>query len=129
MGLGLKGKTLLHRTSIDVNIPMVLRLLSANADPRIKDDNGATALIVLLRSPIMNGRSNEGYTIVKELLATHPDLSIRSDSAGDMPLHVATFVGATEVIEMLLKAAADVNVQNRLGQTALHRCCSVEAAK
>ena len=122
-------ETKLHRASVDVDKSLVLELSAAKADPRIKDNNGATALMSLLKSSITDHQSHEVNTIVKELLESHPELSTISDWAGDMPLHLAAFHGATEVIEMLLKAGADVNVQNCLRQTALHRCCSAEAAK
>ena len=84
----------------------------------------------LLKSSITSNPSSEDVcTIVKELLESYSDLTILSDWTGDMPLHLAAFVGATGLIEMLLKAGADANVQNRLGQTALHRCCLVRSSE
>src|SRR5947207_11809086 len=62
-----EGKTSLHHACVDVNMPRVLRLLAAKADPRIKDNNGETALISLLRSLNMCNPSNEVFSIVKEL--------------------------------------------------------------
>nr|XP_020451509.1 oxysterol-binding protein-related protein 1-like isoform X2 [Monopterus albus] len=43
------------------------------------------------------------------------------DSPGWTPLHLACHFGHTDVVEELLKAGADVNLQNNMGDTPLHR--------
>src|SRR5215471_9306401 len=53
------GETKLHRACLDVNKPLVLELLAAKADPRIKDDKGATALMSLLKTPTWYHASEE----------------------------------------------------------------------
>uniref|UniRef100_A0A7N5ZTZ0 Oxysterol-binding protein n=1 Tax=Anabas testudineus TaxID=64144 RepID=A0A7N5ZTZ0_ANATE len=42
------------------------------------------------------------------------------DSLGWTPLHLACYCGHTDVVEELLKAGADVNLQNNMGDTPLH---------
>ncbi|XP_061878640.1 oxysterol-binding protein-related protein 1-like isoform X2 [Entelurus aequoreus] len=55
---------------------------------------------------------------------TSLNLNCRSKSknyAGWTPLHVACYHGNTDVVEELLKAGADVNVQDNMGDTPLHK--------
>eukprot|EP00064_Thunnus_orientalis_P004059 superscaffoldBa00000358_g4070 len=42
-------------------------------------------------------------------------------SSGWTPLHLACYFGHRDVVEELLKAGADVNVQNNMGDTPLHK--------
>ncbi|XP_035025880.1 oxysterol-binding protein-related protein 1 isoform X1 [Hippoglossus stenolepis] len=42
-------------------------------------------------------------------------------SSGWTPLHMASYFGHREVVEELLKAGADVNLQNNMGDTPLHK--------
>ncbi|XP_042284804.1 oxysterol-binding protein-related protein 1-like isoform X3 [Thunnus maccoyii] len=42
-------------------------------------------------------------------------------SSGWTPLHLACYSGHRDVVEELLKAGADVNVQNNMGDTPLHK--------
>uniref|UniRef100_A0A8C7TEG8 Oxysterol-binding protein n=1 Tax=Oncorhynchus mykiss TaxID=8022 RepID=A0A8C7TEG8_ONCMY len=42
-------------------------------------------------------------------------------SAGWTPLHLACYYGHKDVVEELLKAGADVNLQNSMGDTPLHK--------
>nr|XP_043896034.1 oxysterol-binding protein-related protein 1-like isoform X2 [Solea senegalensis] len=42
-------------------------------------------------------------------------------SSGWTPLHMACYFGHRDVVEELLKAGADVNVQNSMGDTPLHK--------
>ncbi|XP_053186704.1 oxysterol-binding protein-related protein 1-like [Scomber japonicus] len=42
-------------------------------------------------------------------------------SSGWTPLHLACYFGHKDVVEELLKAGADVNVQNNMGDTPLHK--------
>ncbi|XP_040910704.1 oxysterol-binding protein-related protein 1-like isoform X2 [Toxotes jaculatrix] len=42
-------------------------------------------------------------------------------SAGWTPLHLACYFGHRDIVEELLKAGADVNLQNNMGDTPLHK--------
>uniref|UniRef100_A0A7N6BTR1 Oxysterol-binding protein n=1 Tax=Anabas testudineus TaxID=64144 RepID=A0A7N6BTR1_ANATE len=57
----------------------------------------------------------------KGLILCHCITVARSkDSLGWTPLHLACYCGHTDVVEELLKAGADVNLQNNMGDTPLH---------
>nr|XP_046265225.1 oxysterol-binding protein-related protein 1-like isoform X2 [Scatophagus argus] len=47
--------------------------------------------------------------------------STSNASTGWTPLHLACYFGHREVVEELLKAGADVNLQNNMGDTPLHK--------
>merc|ERR1711939_281514 len=58
---------------------------------------------------------------VQSLLAAKCDPNAHKDQfTGDVCLHVAANKGRTELVTMLLAGGANVNLQNKLGQTALH---------
>ena len=57
---------------------------------------------------------------VKALLKGNPDLVFSKDEKGVMPLHVAAFVGAKDVVELLLASKADVNAKDNKGHTPLN---------
>ena len=50
----------------------------------------------------------------------NPNIPSTLEVGFNSPLHTACNKGAMEVIEMLVKAGANVNARNQLGQTALH---------
>jgi ankyrin repeat protein len=57
---------------------------------------------------------------VSSLLARHPDLATTPDGRDDHPIHHAARNGDTEVAQLLIQYAADVNAQNRQGHTVLY---------
>ncbi|XP_062260025.1 oxysterol-binding protein-related protein 1-like isoform X2 [Platichthys flesus] len=64
---------------------------------------------------LLGSRTDQGSSL---------NLNCRSSgksSSGWTPLHMASYFGHTEVVEELLKAGADVNLQNNMGDTPLHK--------
>lgn len=63
---------------------------------------------------------NKNFDIVHFLInnGADRDLNVEMDN-GDTPLTIAVSIGNKEIIELLLKHGADINVQNRL-KSALH---------
>ncbi|CAG10951.1 unnamed protein product, partial [Tetraodon nigroviridis] len=45
----------------------------------------------------------------------------KKSNLGWTPLHLASYFGHKDVVEELLKAGADVNLPNNIGDTALHK--------
>jgi ankyrin repeat protein len=68
---------------------------------------------------------------VKGLLETDPALVHARDKDGSTPLHCAAWKGHQQVVELLLKAGADVNAQNtndHWGTTPLHAAAHANQA-
>ncbi len=49
-----------------------------------------------------------------------PDLLNTVDSSGDSALHIAVLKKNLPIVQFLIENGADVNIQNKLGKTALH---------
>lgn len=86
----------------------VARLLQSGVNPNI---------IMRWGTPLLNHAVYYGYTRIADLL-----LSKGADANGNekaIPLHTAVIANHPEIVKLLLKAHADVNKQNKQGQTAL----------
>ena len=84
-------------------------LLSAGADPNVRNRMGATALW----NAALMGR----VEVIGLLIRYGAEINVRSDFA---PLDGAITLGRTEVIEVLLNAGADVDIRSPSGSTPLH---------
>jgi ankyrin repeat protein len=62
---------------------------------------------------------------IKNLLDTNSNLLYCRDTDGNTPLIAATIRGWRKAIKLLIKKGADVNSQNRYGNTALHFSCAL----
>ncbi|XP_046582993.1 uncharacterized protein LOC124290327 [Haliotis rubra] len=72
------------------------------------------------RSPLLSA-CNGNPAVVSYLLKKGASVNQASNVTGDTPLHIAAAIwGSTECVDLLLKAGADVNVQNNTGDTPLH---------
>ena len=79
-----------------------------------QDVNGKTALLVACEM-------NTANTV--RLILSHggdPNIPTHLDVGYSTALHKASEKGNREIIELLLRAGADVNARNKVGQTALH---------
>jgi ankyrin repeat protein len=108
------------------DVARVRALLDAGADPNLPKSFSALEAASASAFP----------EVLKEMLKHHPDVNQR-DSAGRTALRVvgASAIGdkrenAAEVVRLLAKAGADVNVQdNFYGNTALHEAPDAATAK
>ncbi len=58
--------------------------------------------------------------MVKKAVADGMDVNARNPASGDPLLFTASLMGHTDIVAFLLEKGADINVQNREGNTSLH---------
>lgn len=78
-------------------------------------------------STLMNAIIEADSDTFKETLNNNEKLLFCRDENGNTPLIIATAVGWKKAIRLLLKRGADVNAQNRFGNTSLHYACLHES--
>ena len=121
-----KNKTL-HVVSENGNVKLVKELLSIGVDMDYLNDNG--------KSPLHIACKNKNSKIVRELLKNGANPNLRSTELEKLPLHYVLEDGygedgtrqgseqnkeIFEIINLLLKHGADINAEDRCGQTALY---------
>ena len=70
---------------------------------------------------------NQDLRRLRKLVAANPALVKGQDAGGSTLMHHAAAFGTREVLELLLKAGADVNARNGRGATPLHWAVGDEA--
>jgi hypothetical protein len=88
-------------------------------------DDRTSAELVEFLSAI---RSNDGL-LFKEMLANNPNLIYGRDGNGNTALILSTIVGWRKGIKLLIKKGADVNAQNRFGNTCLHFAHAMDSSE
>lgn len=99
--------------SAGANLVGLRWLLRLGANKHACDSKGTTALHAACRAG--------SELIVEELVSRGAHIS-RSDCCGWTPLHIAIFMGRTEIVAHLLKVRAPVLVRNNQNQTPLDLC-------
>ncbi|XP_066598620.1 nuclear factor NF-kappa-B p110 subunit [Prorops nasuta] len=151
------GKTPLHLAVISNQPDVVKALLMLDADPNIRDENGALPLHSAAESPesgvcvdelladkrtLVNVINDKGwnalqiaakagsYDAVESLLKANIDVNSCEKSSGRTALHIAVEGGHISIVELLLKEPKlDVNKTNLSGNTALHSAVVSEEAR
>lgn len=119
-----EGKNALHIASETGDLGLVTVLLE-NHPKDDKDKNGCTALVLAL---------NKGHFRVVEFLLHSGASSNTSDIKGDTPLHyISGFKQELlkekdinlffEIFELIILLGADINQQNKIGETPLIKAC------
>ncbi|MCJ1462428.1 Ankyrin-2 [Pseudocyphellaria aurata] len=115
--------TALHSAVSRGNSEIVKLLFMAGSDVNIQDDRKSTALHLAV-SPRSGSRGQ--VEVVKLLLTPRADLNIDldiQDRRNSTALHLAVSKGHLEIVQLLLTAGANPNIENDKG-TALHLAVS-----
>ena len=109
----LRGLTALHISVLEEDKSMVSKLVTVpGIDLEMETSWGGTALLEA---------ASWGYTgIMKELLAGGADANHADPYTGLTPLHLTSFYGPVQAVEVLDHHGADLDKQTRHGETALH---------
>ncbi len=126
------GNTALIYASRNGDIEIVALLLKYDADVHFKDNYGNTALVIAeekghkeilemliqtQKAKFLMWASKRGYKykeIIRQLIKEGVNVNCK-DSYGNTPLMYASEYGCINVVEMLVKAGADVNARNFKG--------------
>jgi truncated hemoglobin YjbI len=111
------GRTLLHDAAALGNVRMVELLLRLGADPNVKTAGGHTSLYCVANAGQLTG----GGDVVRVLVRAGAQVDERSDSKRCTALHMAARRGNTKVAEALIDCGADINAQDKSGDTPLQR--------
>ena len=103
------NRSALHAASECGETSMVCQLLAAGASPNVQDEFGNTPLSLCFQH-----KDDE----LLEMLMIDSDIS-KANFNGQSPLHVAISIGWQEAISMLISRGANVNVQDKHGDTPL----------
>jgi ankyrin repeat protein len=107
------GNTPVYLASIKGHAAIVRLLIRIKADVNICNKDGISPVYAASRT----GRTG----IVDLLVNAGADIHLAAtDSCGDVPLGIAIRMGHIKTVERLLKANADVNYQNKAGNTPVY---------
>lgn len=110
-----EGSTLLMLASYAGNMAMVEALIDAGANVNAQDARGWSAL----SRAVYNAEQDRGFAdVVQKLIEAGANIEA-AIAYGVRPLMLAAGYGETAVVEVLLKAGADVLAKNEGGFTAL----------
>ena len=101
----------LHEAVLAGDVDELKSALAAGADVNARDSSGLT--------PLMQA-ANQGYVLMVEQILTAPKVDIDARAAdGATALFIAAVHGHKEIIEILMKAGADVNIPGPKGKSAV----------
>jgi ankyrin repeat protein len=122
------GRNPLHLAAFHNQTNALAILIRAGADVNLTDRRGFTPLhwaamrgAAEAAALLLKHKADPNSHVAQPVSASGPDFFMRPGLSvvGDAPLHLAALTGQTNVIQLLLKSKADVNVMNAMSQTAL----------
>ena len=122
------GRNPLHLAAFHNQTNALAILIRAGADVNLTDRRGFTPLhwaamrgAAEAAALLLKHKADPNSHVAQSISAPGPDFFMRPGLSivGDAPLHLAALTGQTNVIQLLLKSKADVNVMNAMSQTAL----------
>jgi ankyrin repeat protein len=105
------GKSVLHYTAENQNVPMASQIIKAGADVNAKNGFGETALHLAAKLKDEN--------FVQLLIDYEADATV-CDCYGRLPLHNSAQYGVQRTFEILITEGPDINTPDKYGATALH---------
>lgn len=145
-----QGRSALHLAIEMKDLTTVKLLLSLGANPNLPNFTGATPLSLALilfcheicrclveAGASLTPKSLTGLTLLGVAIVTEQPCMVKyfldtcrldinePDMEGNSPLIVAVINGNVTMVKCLLKRGADLNVQNKIGMTALHFAVSL----
>jgi ankyrin repeat protein len=102
----------LHSAVVEQDLDLVRTLLSLGADTNVRDDNMETVIHVAAAMCV-------DFSLLHLLLDAGAEIDAQRHD-GKTALHIATERNADVVVGELCRYGADVNLQDSLGETALH---------
>ena len=108
----LYGNTPLHRAVQTGKSKVMEMLIKAGTDMKMRNKDGDTPLLLALDDS--SALNPEDFS---QLI--NPSTVHLTNKCGDSPIHKAVQYGLTEVIEILMKAGADLTIRNKDGETPL----------
>ncbi|NXO24390.1 ASB10 protein, partial [Cisticola juncidis] len=110
------GRTALHAACAAGSAGCVRLLLGAGADPEAVSEDGYR--------PLHLCKSSDSIECVRQLLQRGARVNSQTEEEKDTALHVAARHGLAEHVQLLLHHGAELEVQNKEGQTPLNAACA-----
>ncbi|KAK3720476.1 hypothetical protein RRG08_058364 [Elysia crispata] len=114
----ISSRSLLHVCCGRGHVQCLRTLIEHGAKLDVRDDWGQT--------PLMYSITIQFPEAAQVLLEANPDLIYCQDRFGKSPLHCAVAAGSDELVCLLLRFGADVNVRCHEGLTPLMYCCMAD---
>ena len=111
-------RTPLHLAAHCGELSVARVLVDHKADVDSQDNEGMTPLYLLL-GDTGHHDNNSILDLAQSLLERCADTNIRTTDGWTL-LHAAAYFGRLEIAQLLLVQGADMNAENKLGDTALH---------
>ncbi|KAK9787854.1 hypothetical protein WJX73_009765 [Symbiochloris irregularis] len=108
---GMGGCAVLHLAARHGHLLLLEKLLTAGADPRLRDCRGYT--------PLHCAAEGGHLALFERLLQATDDVTV-VDNTGASVLHAAAAGGCWEMVDLLLQQGCDINATTREGCTVLH---------
>ena len=103
--------TLLHEAAEAGNLQVLKRLHKQGMDINQASSDG--------RTPLHLATTNNDLLMVAFILSLNPDLNPPTFDSQITPLHMAAWLGASEIVRMLLERGADIRVKSKMGVSPL----------